>query len=166
MDATHGLAWALTKVDRNLLARSTSDRSRFWFAAAEQGINAVFALTSDPDARAARIIKSLAAAAFPAGVDAPTTVPPHVLSRLYFALGHVAVKLVVHVESLGAALKKAQAAAENAAAARGEKAVKEAIEVELGLAAGEEEEQAARLRDVEENEIVCRCVGAPHRACV
>ena len=138
------------------------DHSRFWFSVAEQGINALFALAPHPEAHAATIVRALAASAFPttngSAVEPSLAASTTDLSRLYFCLGHVAVKLVVHIEGLGTALKKAQAAAENAAAARGEKATKETIEVELGLAAGEEEQQSARLQAMEETEIVCKYV--------
>jgi len=112
----------------------------------------------------ARIVRTLADHAFPQEGDATSTsttttttkCPPSTLARLFFVLGHVAVKIVVHVEDLGQKLKKIQAAADNAAAARGESAQKETIEVELGLQAGEEEEQSEMLRDMEESQIVCR----------
>lgn len=133
---------------------------------AEQSINTIFSVLPRPDTYCSDLLHALAATAFPdADPAAGATTPTPALARLYFALGHVAVKLLVHLESVAASVKVARAAAEKrreeagsraaaGGAAGGDKGAD--IEMELGLAGQDEDKEAERMREMSEMEIVCR----------
>ncbi|KAJ2387419.1 condensin complex non-SMC subunit Cnd1, partial [Coemansia sp. RSA 2611] len=99
-----------------------------WFPAAEQALNAIYALGEKPDALAARVVRNqaklvqgLLATCSPAGgaddsmdVDgeephespAAKLVDPWDLTRLVFIVGHIAIKEIVLLESVEAELKR------------------------------------------------------------
>ncbi|KAJ1731254.1 condensin complex non-SMC subunit Cnd1 [Coemansia biformis] len=103
-----------------------------WFPAAEQALNATYALGDKPDALAVRIVRSQAGLvqnllstssgesgsdsgegdgdSAPMDVDgaaaAPKPVDPWDLTRLVFIVGHIAIKEIVLLESIEAELKR------------------------------------------------------------
>eukprot|EP01116_Phalansterium_solitarium_P025583 TRINITY_DN985_c0_g1_i5.p1 TRINITY_DN985_c0_g1~~TRINITY_DN985_c0_g1_i5.p1 ORF type:complete len:1640 (+),score=672.83 TRINITY_DN985_c0_g1_i5:197-5116(+) len=99
-----------------------------------------------------------------------TQVPVGELSKLLFALGHVALKQIVHVDEIQAELRRRRADADRSKldaadgtkkrrAGKGGKGGKEAagastIEQELGVAQAAEEHEAERLQEMAEREIV------------
>ncbi|KAJ2407321.1 condensin complex non-SMC subunit Cnd1 [Coemansia sp. RSA 2526] len=93
-----------------------------WFPAAEQALNAIYALGEKPDALAARIVRNqakLVQGLLPKkhdddamDVDTNETLPvsslvdPWDLTRLLFVVGHIAIKEIVLLESVEAELKR------------------------------------------------------------
>ena len=83
----------------------------YWYAAAQAALDAIFACVPRPELISAHIVAAMASAAI--GSDASATgeaTPPSQLSRpalarLFFAVSHVALKLLVHTESLAARVK-------------------------------------------------------------
>ena len=119
-----------------------------WYPAAEQSIAALYALHPDPEGAAADVLRSFAGAAFPgvsdgeASDDRPAdrsrTDASH-LARFLFVLGEVGLRHLVHVESLGRAVRRARAARDRKAAESAEAAAAK------GDTHGEEAELAAAL---------------------
>ncbi|KAJ1854231.1 condensin complex non-SMC subunit Cnd1 [Coemansia sp. RSA 1822] len=93
-----------------------------WFPAAEQALNAIYALGEKPDALAARIVRNQAKLVQgllskkhdddSMDVDTNETMPvaslvdPWDLTRLLFVVGHIAIKEIVLLESVEAELKR------------------------------------------------------------
>ena len=152
---------ALAKV----LSPGSPLRGRAWYPAAEQSIAALYALHPDPEGAASDVIRSFAAAAFnpkkrdadeprraedeeeDKEEDAPKATPKAAasevdaaqLSRFLFVLGEVGLRHLVHVESLGRAVRRARGARDRAAAEASEAAAA------AGKRGGEEAELAAAL---------------------
>jgi hypothetical protein len=99
-----------------------------WYAAAQQGIDAIFALAPAPVAMCTEILQTMATQAVTTTTTTATSgssgsgggkaaagslsslafsneVSRARLSRLFFVLGHVAMKLIVHVEMLASRIK-------------------------------------------------------------
>lgn len=157
-----------------------------YYAAAQQAIDAVFALAHRPAEVFAEVLRHMAAATFVvAGGGAPVIAPSVSrtrLSRLFFVLGHVAMKLLLAAESLGVRVKalRVKAAERGAAggapapaaaaapepAAKGKKGKAAApapaaaggaqggIEDQLGLNAAEDEKEAEAVASIGERELV------------
>lgn len=68
-----------------------------WSAIAEQAINAVSVLAENPDQLFEQVIKTLHGSAFGLGA-APGSVSSIRIAKLLFAAGHIAVKVLVHIE--------------------------------------------------------------------
>jgi hypothetical protein len=168
-----------------------------WYAAAQQGIDALFALAPQPGAICTDILRSMAEAALlvvpasgggdkDAGADAPTVFSPAIsrtrLSRLFFVLGHVSMKLFIHVESLAARVKlvriraseraehagKGGSSSSSAAAAKGgaataaagkNSAANDGIEEQLGVGAAEDEKEADLVVQIAERELAAANLG-------
>ena len=149
---------ALAKV----LSPGSSLTGRAWYPAAEQSIATLYALHPDPEGAASDVIRSFAAAAFsakkptteepvPETEEAPETEAPPTkanpastvdaaqLSRFLFVLGEVGLRHLVHVESLGRAVRRARVARDRAASEASEAAAA------AGKDGGEEAELAASL---------------------
>lgn len=140
-----------------------------WFAAAEQGITAIFTLHNRPERICEGIVQHMASIAREATRKA-TGIHTTAVARLFFALGHIAVKLLVHTEALAVKVKKTRMAAADAvekqmvaskAASGGDDGSasapdKEAIEEELGLNGADEEAESTFLTELSERHIVCR----------
>lgn len=85
----------------------------YWYAAAQQGIDAIFALAPQPVAICTSVLQSMAAGALVAtsggGNEPAAAFAPNIsttrMSRLFFVLGHVALKTLVHVEALATRVK-------------------------------------------------------------
>ena len=133
-----------------------------WFSAAEQVIDAIFDVSSNPEQICGDVIKRLTASIFMSNSTSCTDLQ---LSRLFFIVGHVALKLLVYTEKLGTAITRANAtknlkqqeALDKAKVGNSSaKEEGEAIENELGVAAETEAEHERFLADISENEIVGR----------
>ena len=145
-----------------------------WFAAAEQAINAIFAICPWPERAAADIIRVMESTTFGVGVgDGQTSCHSLRLSRFFFTMGHISLKLLVYTENLGGAVRRANAnktlakqeSVDNAnvqkksskSSESGEESEEDdAIEAELGLAQEAEAENEKRVLEISEQEIVCK----------
>lgn len=70
-----------------------------WSAIAEQAINAVNVLAENPDQLFEHIVKTLHGSAFGLGA-APGAVSSARVAKLLFAVGHIAVKFLLHIETV------------------------------------------------------------------
>jgi len=148
-----------------------------WFCAAEEAINAIFVICSQPDIVCADIIKGMEAVTFASEINATGVCSSMRLSRFFFVLGHIALKLLVYTEILGSAVRAAAAAkslskqisADHLKASKAskkkdsnhveedeEEEEEDAIEAELGLAAEAEAETEKKVAEICEKEIVGR----------
>ena len=75
-----------------------------WHAAVEQVINTVYRLAEHPDSICADLLARLAAPCF--GADAPASGSALPLERLLFAVGHTALKQLVHLDYIETELKR------------------------------------------------------------
>ncbi|KAI5952417.1 cnd1 [Candida jiufengensis] len=80
-----------------------------WFSVAEQAINAIFKISSDPVVVCSDIIRDKSKDVFS---NNPDQLRSFALSQLLFLVGHVAIKSIVYLESLEAQFKKKKIAAE------------------------------------------------------
>ena len=126
---------ALAKV----LSPASTLPGRAWYPAAEQSIAALYALHPDPEGAAADVVRSFAAAAFPADDHASSNVRAAYLARFLFVLGEVGLRHLVHVEGLARAVRRARVARDRKAAEDAEAAAAK------GETHGEEAELAAAL---------------------
>lgn len=110
------LAWLLT---RNGGASASAAERDGWFTAAEQAINAIFVLHPQPHQEAARLLQELSEHC---GLASGAQISSEGLSRLLFAVGHVAVKMVVLLERMEKHLKAQRRTAHAAKDARNEAA--------------------------------------------
>lgn len=152
--------------------------ARNWYSAAEQAVNAIFALHRHPDVLCARVVATLASRALGSEVSSAASNGADVddsmdvdseswsagvgsaeaLSRLFFLVGHVAIKVLVRLEEKEALIKRLRHHNEREKAAKKEKEAskkknknkdvddKEAIENELAVGASEEYE-LEQMRD-------------------
>jgi len=145
-----------------------------WFSAAEQSIDAIFAICPWPERAAADIIRVMESTTFGVGLgEAQSSCHSLRLSRFFFTMGHIALKLLVYAENLGGSVRRANAAktlakqesVDNAKSQKkpgasrdesGEESEEDdAIEAELGLAQEAEAENEKRVLEISEQEIVC-----------
>ncbi|KAI5950547.1 cnd1 [Candida margitis] len=82
-----------------------------WFPAAEQAINTIFSISSDPVSVCSKAIQKKSDKVFNSGTGEKSNC--HSLSQLLFIVGHVAVKTIVFLENLEAQFKKKKHAAES-----------------------------------------------------
>lgn len=122
-----------------VLSPNSSLPGRGWYPAAEQSIAALYALHPDPEGAASDVVRSFAAAAFPEMDATSSGVNAGYLSRFLFVLGEVALKHLVHTESLARAVRRARVARDRRAAEASEAAAAK------GVTHGEEAELAAAL---------------------
>jgi condensin complex subunit 1 len=139
-----------------------------WFSAAEQAIDAIFVICDEPEKACSDILRGLEAITFGVSSNSPVSACNELrLSRFFFVVGHIALKLLVYTESLsnavnkGNALKalKKQEGAEKSKAGK-KKAIpndaEDAIEKELGVDAEAEAERDRKISEISEKEIVGR----------
>lgn len=143
-----------------------------WFCAAEQAINAIFAISPSPEKVSMEILLGHQAAIF-GTPDHPETVTDSLrLSRFFFVLGHIALKLLIYTEVLSSSVRRANAAktvSKQESASSGingkggnpetekeDEDEEDAIEAELGIAAQAEAETERKVAEISENEIVGR----------
>jgi len=82
-----------------------------WFSAAEQAINAIFVVCENPDTVCGEIIRDMEQITFGISSESPKSqcsIP--LLSRFFFVIGHIALKLLVYTENLGKAVRQANSA--------------------------------------------------------
>eukprot|EP00578_Thalassiosira_sp_NH16_P013282 CAMPEP_0181126046 /NCGR_PEP_ID=MMETSP1071-20121207/27397_1 /TAXON_ID=35127 /ORGANISM="Thalassiosira sp., Strain NH16" /LENGTH=1435 /DNA_ID=CAMNT_0023211575 /DNA_START=62 /DNA_END=4367 /DNA_ORIENTATION=+ len=148
-----------------------------WFCAAEQAVNAIFTISPAPEKVAMEILLGHQAGIFGASEEeqpANSTAHSLRLSRFFFVLGHVALKLLIYTEVLSSSVRRANAAKtvkKQESASSGNKGKDadaeskegasdeeedDAIEAELGIAAQAEAETERKVAEISENEIVGR----------
>ncbi|CCG25948.1 Ycs4 condensin complex subunit [Candida orthopsilosis Co 90-125] len=111
-----------------------------WFPTAEQAINTIFSISSDPVSVCSEVIrsKSKEVFAFPTGEKSNC----HSLSQLLFIVGHVAISTIVFLEKLEAQFKKKKHAAESASN-KNENSNEDAEDNELEMIGGTSEDDFA-----------------------
>lgn len=146
-----------------------------WFCAAEQAINAIFTISPAPEKVAFEILMGHQAAIFGSPENPCQSTDDLRLSRFFFVLGHIALKLLIYTEVLSSSVRRANAAktvkkqesASNGKATKkddsemksdGTDEEEDAIEAELGVAQMAEAETERIAAEISETEIVCRGV--------
>jgi hypothetical protein len=146
-----------------------------WYPAAQQGIDAIFALAPQPLALAGPMIQNMISGlllgdgAAAAGGEPAAYLPTLSLSRLtrlFFAVGHVALRTLAHTEALASRAKilrirAAEKADKDSAAAPGKggagggkaNAAKDGIEEQLGVSAAEDEKEGELTTLIAEHEL-------------
>jgi len=136
-----------------------------WFSAAEQAIDAIFVVSCEPEKDSAEILRGLEASTFGFGQgERYPTCHSLRLSRFFFVLGHIALKLLVYTEEVNGSVRRANAAKSLAKQisvdkANGNKSNGDDdgdIEDQLGVAAEAEAETERNVADIAEKEIVGR----------
>ncbi|KAL7544117.1 hypothetical protein ACHAXR_013559 [Thalassiosira sp. AJA248-18] len=148
-----------------------------WFCAAEQAINAIFTISPSPEKVSMEILLGHQTGIFGSSEE-PSNDSAHSLrlSRFFFVLGHIALKLLIYTEVLSSSVRRANAAksvkkqesasagkntdkdsdAESKEGATSDEEEDDAIEAELGIAAQAEAETELKVAEISENEIVGR----------
>lgn len=140
-----------------------------WFCAAEQAINAIFTISPAPEKVAMEILLGHQEGIF-GSLEEPSNAAHSLrLSRFFFVLGHIALKLLIYTEVLSSSVRRANSAKtvkkqESASGKDSDATSKEdsdeeeddAIEAELGIAAQAEAETERKVAEISENEIVGR----------
>lgn len=145
----------------------TEEDTKHWFSAAEKSINAIFTISPEPEKICTNILHGLEASAFGTCVETTKSNCSVLrLSRLFFVVGHISLKLLVYTEALTGSLRRAQAS--KTVSKQSEASNKtndssddnndeaDAIEDELGVAAEAEAENERRLAEITEKEIIGR----------
>mmetsp|Transcript_7744 Transcript_7744/g.13486 ORF Transcript_7744/g.13486 Transcript_7744/m.13486 type:complete len:1395 (-) Transcript_7744:164-4348(-) len=146
-----------------------------WFCAAEQAINAIFTISPAPEKVSMEILLGHQAGIFGSQEEAPSSGTAHSLrlSRFFFVLGHIALKLLIYTEVLSSSVRRANSAKsvkKQESASSGKKNMDsdaeskegsdeeedDAIEAELGIAAQAEAETELQAAEISEHEIVGR----------
>jgi len=144
-----------------------------WFGAAEQCINAIVSICENPEEICSNIVKSMEKSILRNTTE--STISSTRLARLFFVLGHVAIKLLVFTEELCGAVRRStlrkglneksnSKRLSNDTSTRGDydgtssEDENELIEKELGVSAEAEAETEMQFMDMTENELVGRGV--------
>ena len=143
-----------------------------WFSAAEQALNAIFTISPAPEKVAMEILLGHQAGIFGTAEDPTESAHSLRLSRFFFVLGHIALKLLIYTEMLSGSVRRANAAKsvkkqESASSGKSNKnkdadaeesknEEEDAIEAELGIAAQAEAETERTVAEISESEIVGR----------
>jgi condensin complex subunit 1 len=145
-----------------------------WFCAAEQAINAIFAISPAPEKVSMEILLGHQAGIFGSSEEPHSAAHSRRLSRFFFVVGHIALKLLIYTEVLSSAVRRSTAAKsvkkqESASSGkndkgataessegRGDEVEDDAIEAELGIAAQAEAETERQVAEISEHEIVGR----------
>lgn len=108
---TPKLANELLAMERitNVLLKVCNDNE--WFPTAEQSINTIFSISSDPVSVCSEIIQTKSKEVF--STFSGEKLKCHSLSQLLFMVGHVAISTIVFLEKLEAQFKKKKHAAES-----------------------------------------------------
>ena len=131
-----------------------------WFGAAEEAVNAIFSICPAPDLVSRIIISSMSHSTFGSGEQ--SSCHSLRLSRFFFVIGHIAMKLLVYTESISGSVRNANAARTLAKQEEADKAKADSseenddIEAELGLAQAAEVETENKVAEIAEKEIICR----------
>ena len=153
---------------------SNEEDTNSWFCAAEQAINAIFTISPAPEKVAMEILLGHQNGIFGSLEEPSNTAHSLRLSRFFFVLGHIALKLLIYTEVLSSSVRRANSAKtvkkqESASSGQKDKdadaASKEgtsdeedddAIEAELGIAQQAEAETERKVAEISENEIIGR----------
>lgn len=153
---------------------SKKEDTNSWFCAAEQAINAIFAISPTPEKVSMEILIGHQVRIFGTPDDPTESAHSLRLSRFFFVLGHIALKLLIYTEMLSGSVRRATAAKsvkrqESASSGKNNKdkgsdaesgganaAEEDAIEAELGIAAQAEAETERTVAEISETEIVGR----------
>lgn len=141
-----------------------------WFGAAEQAINAIFVICTSPEVVCRDIIQVLEGTTFGFSQGIPQDSCHSLrLSRFFFVVSHISLKLLVYTESISKAVRRANAMrtvskqeeADKAKVGKqnsdGEESDKDdAIENELGVSQAAEADTENKVADIVEKEIVGR----------
>lgn len=148
--------------------------TRSWFCAAEQSINAIFTISPAPEKVAMEILLAHQTGIFGPQEDPSNAAHSVRLSRFFFVLGHIALKLLIYTEVLSSSVRRANSAKtvkkqESVSSGKKNKDADaeskegstddeedDAIEAELGIAAQAEAETESKVAEISENEIVGR----------
>jgi condensin complex subunit 1 len=135
-----------------------------WFGAAEEAINAVFAICPAPEQVARLVIIGMQGSTFGfTPVNGEQSCHSLRLSRFFFVIGHIALKLLVYSEALSSAVRNANSARTVAKQEEADRAQVETggnsgdhddIEKELGLAQAAEAEAENMMAAIADKEIV------------
>jgi len=128
-----------------------------WYSAAEQAIDAIFAICHEPESAGAEIILAMETST----LGERSSCNAIRLSRLFFVIGHIALKLLVYSEALSSSVQRANAAKnlsqQQKADERKKKNKNESnLEDELGVSDEAEAETELRIAEIAEKEIVGR----------
>eukprot|EP00937_MAST-01D_sp_MAST-1D-sp2_P006871 g6871.t1 len=124
-----------------------SARPQEWFSAAQHAVDTIFLHDAQPERAMEVTLRAMGAAA--AGAPGGATTPAQ-LARLFFVLGHVALKILVRTEEAAARLKK-----QRAEHRKKKEAGKDAVDDELDTAAEEEAADEDLVLAMSERDIVC-----------
>jgi len=141
-----------------------------WFGAAEQAIDAIFFISPIPEKVGKEIICAIERTTFGFGHGMPQSSCHSLrLSRFFFVISHIALKLLVYTEALSGAVRHGNAARTLAKQEKADKAKSsendstennsdddDAIESELGVAQEEEAETENKVAEISEKEILGR----------
>jgi condensin complex subunit 1 len=143
---------------------SNVEDTKAWFGAAEQSIDAIFVICPAPELVTRFIIQGMEGSTFGFSHGTPL-VSCHSLrmSRFFFVVSHIALKLLVYTESLTGAVRNANAARAVSKQEEADKARcssqgedEDAIEAELGVAQAAEAETENKMTEIVEKEIIGR----------
>lgn len=121
-----------------------------YYSVAEQAINTIFNISSKPESVATEIIKRKTKLTFGSTDENQSQVVS--LSQLLFIVGHVAIKVIVHLESLEAQFKKKKIEAE-ITKAKGDKNDEDANELEM-IGGTSEDDFADAVAFIKEKELL------------
>lgn len=141
-----------------------------WFAAAEQAINAIFVISSFPERICRDIIKNLQTTTFGCGGGGipQSFCSPLRLSRFFFVVSHISLRLLVYTEEMHTALRRAHSnrtltkqqnvgmVENNDTYSLSDEDEDDAIEAELGIALAAEADIESRVTEITEKEIIGR----------
>jgi condensin complex subunit 1 len=143
---------------------TNAEDTKAWFAAAEQSIDAIFVVCPAPEQVTRIIIRNMEGPLFGFSNDASKSSCHSLrLSRFFFVISHVALKLLVYTESLTGTLRYANAARALSKQEEADKArcssdqnQDDAIEDELGVSQAAEAETERKMTEIAEKEIIGR----------
>lgn len=154
-------------------ARPVASAQSAWFDTAQQAIEAIFSICEKPEEICGEVVRHLSQGLFQD--DAVDSISIFELAHFLFVVGHVAVKVAVHIEKLAMSMKKLRVTheekqhrqsasdangddgdSENARGPHDDAADVSAMEDELGVAAEVEAEEDMYVQTMTQREIVCR----------
>uniref|UniRef100_K3W4W3 Condensin complex subunit 1 C-terminal domain-containing protein n=1 Tax=Globisporangium ultimum (strain ATCC 200006 / CBS 805.95 / DAOM BR144) TaxID=431595 RepID=K3W4W3_GLOUD len=137
-----------------------------WFDTAQQTIEAIFSICEQPEEICGEVVRHLAQHLFQD--EDEDTISIFELAHFLFVVGHVAVKVAVHIEKLATSVKKLRVKHEEKLSKRtgnmdeasghtnNDPEDVSAMEDELGVAAEVEAEEDMYVQNMTQKEIVCR----------
>lgn len=136
-----------------------------WFDTAQQAIEAIFSICEKPEEICGEVVRHLSQGLFQD--EDEQTISIFELAHFLFVVGHVAVKVAVHIEKLSMSMKKLRVKHEEklnkrsgsmdeSGGANNDPEDVSAMEDELGVAAEVEAEEDMYVQNMTQKEIVCR----------